>query len=108
MPQRCEHLIAHGNSIGFGLWPGTLFSALTTALWIALFIGLAWALLRWIIPHMLPTTADTFGTEAAGPSALERLIKRYAAGEIDAVTFEQMRERLEAAYQDGEQPYPPL
>ncbi len=31
-----------------------------------------------------------------GPSALEILRQRYARGEIDAATFEQMRERLES------------
>ncbi len=32
-------------------------------------------------------------------SALEILRQRYAAGEIDTLTFEQMRERLMASYQ---------
>ncbi|HZO71713.1 MAG TPA: SHOCT domain-containing protein [Ktedonobacteraceae bacterium] len=31
------------------------------------------------------------------PSALEVLRQRYARGEIDAVTFDQMRERLQAS-----------
>ena len=31
------------------------------------------------------------------PSALEILRRRYARGEIDAATFDQMRERLEAS-----------
>src|SRR5262245_30375295 len=34
---------------------------------------------------------------AAQPSALDVLKIRYARGEIDAVTFEQMRERLESS-----------
>jgi hypothetical protein len=38
------------------------------------------------------------GGPPAYPSALEILRRRYAAGEIDAGTFEQMRERLEASY----------
>jgi len=33
-----------------------------------------------------------------GPSALEILRQRYARGEIDAATFEQMRERLESSH----------
>ena len=32
-----------------------------------------------------------------GPSAMEILCQRYARGEIDAATFDQMRERLENA-----------
>jgi uncharacterized membrane protein len=103
---RCGHLWAHGHpwahghflSYGQDWWPGTLLSTLSTMLWIALFLGLAWALLRWLSPYILPLIADVFGMERAEPSALEILRRRYATGEIDAVTFEQMFERLEASY----------
>ena len=42
--------------------------------------------------------SDIFGIAPPDASPLEILRQRYAAGEIDAVTFEQMRERLEASY----------
>ena len=111
MIHRHEHLWAYGHhcSHGYGAGmaastydPGMLVSMLTTVLWIALFIGLAWALLRWIGPYIMPIIADIFDLEPADPPALEILRQRYAAGEIDAITFEQMRERLEASYQQGE------
>ena len=41
--------------------------------------------------------AYQYGTPTTQPSALDILRQRYARGEIDAVTFEQMRERLEAS-----------
>jgi len=71
-----------------------------------LFIGLAWILLKWIIPYLIPWITDIFGRPPAGSPSLEILRQRYAAGEIDYVTFEQMRERLEASYQHIE-PRPP-
>ncbi len=37
------------------------------------------------------------------PSALEILRQRYARGEIDTATFEQMRERLEVSSSPGYQ-----
>jgi uncharacterized membrane protein len=37
------------------------------------------------------------GVPPVQPSALEILQQRYARGEIDAVTFDQMRERLESS-----------
>jgi len=79
-----------------------LLSTLNTVFWIALLIGLAWALLRWLSPYIMPMIADIFGIAPADPSSLEILRQRYAAGEIDAITFEQMRERLEASYQHEE------
>jgi uncharacterized membrane protein len=54
----------------------------------------------------MPIIADIFDLEPADPPALEILRQRYAAGEIDAITFEQMRERLEASYQQGEHRHP--
>jgi len=75
-----------------------LQSELSTLFWVALLLGLAWLLLRWIIPYIMPMFAGIFDMAPAGPSALEILRQRYASGEIDATTFEQMRERLEASY----------
>jgi uncharacterized membrane protein len=37
------------------------------------------------------------GVRPVQPSAMEILRQRYARGEIDAATFDQMRERLEAS-----------
>jgi len=90
-----EHQL--GN--GFGLGPGMILSALSTLFLVALFIGLVWALLGWIIPTIRPMLTDIFGPTSTDPSALEILRQRYAAGEIDTNTFEQMRERLVASYQ---------
>ena len=38
-----------------------------------------------------------YNTTSVQPSALEILRQRYARGEIDATTYEQMHERLEAS-----------
>lgn len=89
----------HMRGDEFGWWPAMLLSALNTIFWLALSIGLAWALLRWVFPYILPIMADIFRGPATEPAALEILRQRYAAGEIDAVTFERMWERLEASYQ---------
>ena len=110
MMHRFEHpwIYGHPWGYGFGWWPGMLLSALSTLFWVALLLGLAWVLLRWIIPYLMPMIAEIFGTAPAGPSALEILRQRYAAGEIDAVTFEQMRERLEASSPRGSHGIPPV
>ncbi len=99
---------AHGHPWGYehAVLPGMLLSTLSTVLGIALLAVLAWTLLKWISPYILPIFEDMFGETPGEFSALEILRQRYAAGEIDAVTFEQMRERLEASYRSGEQPPP--
>jgi len=114
MRHRFEHPWMHGHHWIYGQhldysWlPGMLLSVLTTVFLVALLIGLAWILLRWILPYILPVIADIFGwPPAENPPALEILRQRYAAGEIDAVTFEQMRERLEASYQQEGYGFPP-
>ena len=102
------HGWAHGHPLGYehALSPGIPLSALNTVLWIALLALLAWTLWRWISPYILPMLEDMFDTPPADTPALEILRQRYAAGEIDAATFEQMRERLEASYRSGEQQPP--
>lgn len=102
------HMWGHGHHWGASGGLETLFSMLTTLFVIALLIGLAWAIWKWISPYLLPRiTAILYGAPAE-PSALEILRRRYAAGEIDAVTFEQMWERLEASYRPGEMDIPPV
>src|SRR2546423_14296710 len=92
MLHRCaHHMVANGNSPGFGLWSGTLLSALNTVLWIALFIGLAWALLRWVFPYILPIMAgimagimvDIFGIEPGDTPPLEILRRCNAPSVIE-------------------------
>ena len=75
-----------------GLWMvvGSLF-------FLALLGLLIWGLVRWL-GSRAPT--PTMPPAENGRSALEILRQRYARGEIDATTFEQMRERLEAQSAD--------
>lgn len=91
----------HWHTWGGGFFggPGMLLSVLAILFWIALMIGLAWAILSLLIPAIRPMLSDIFGSNSTNISALEILRRRYAAGEIDTATFEQMRERLMASYQ---------
>ena len=97
---------------GFG-WGGMLLMMLSSVIWIVLLAVVAWAVIRWVngkMPNATPfsssTPAQGMGMPAGGPSAIEILRQRYARGEIDADTFEQMRERLESSavrsYQQGD------
>ncbi len=93
---------------GYGFGWGWLLMSFGTVLWIALLVVLAWALIRWLNSKTGTPVPPVTSTPPGGPSALEILRQRYARGEIDAATFEQMRERLEASdvrsYQPGNQP----
>ena len=76
---------------GYGFGWGWFMMMFGGVLWIAVLVVLVWAFVRWLerkAPASGPSTP-------ASPSALEILRQRYARGEIDTATFEQMRERLQ-------------
>jgi len=82
---------------GYGFGWGWLMMSFGSILWIALLAVLVWALIRWLERKSSAAVPPSTGTTPSGPSALEILQQRYARGEIDTATFEQMRERLEAS-----------
>ena len=83
---------------GYGFsWGGMFLMMVGTTLWIALIVVLIWALIRWLNRKMTPLVPPYSSTPPSGPSALEILNQRYARGEIDTASYEQMRERLEAS-----------
>jgi len=77
-------------------WSSIFLISFGTALWVALLVGLVWALILRINKGTTITAPPPTSAPPTSPSALEILSQRYARGEIDAATFEQMRERLEA------------
>jgi putative membrane protein len=64
---------------------------------------LAWALLRWLVdvPRRAQIPAQT-GSDVPSTSPLEVVRARYARGEIDTATFEDMIRRLRANEREGE------
>ena len=93
---------------GYGFGWGWLMMSLGTILWIAVLVVLVWALIRWLNTRTSTPVPPLSSGAHSGPTALEILQQRYARGEIDTVTFEQMRERLAASetpsYRPGNQP----
>ncbi len=96
---RPGHFLPH---FGFGwpLWPHLLWAGLAGLFWLGLLGLLIWAALRLfrrrpVAPYGGPWQA--YAAPPAGQSAIEILRERYARGEIDAVTFQQMLERLHAS-----------
>ena len=90
---------------GYGYSPswGGMFLMMVVGnlLWIALLGILVWSVIRWFVRRPGVLGLREPGPFTSGPSALELLRQRYARGEIDAVTFEQMRERLEGSEGSG-------
>jgi putative membrane protein len=84
---------------GYGtfMWGYGLLMMLGMLLGFVLVVVLAWAAIRWLSERTTPPTRDERSVPSDERSALEILQQRYARGEIDATTFEQMRERLEAS-----------
>ncbi len=82
------------------MWPTMMWGfgwgdLLLTLLGLALLILLVWVAIRLVQGKTLPFPSST-SAPPAGPSALDILNQRYARGEIDTTTYDQMRERLEA------------
>jgi putative membrane protein len=82
--ERCIMPMMWGYDYSWGNW---LLMLLNMVFWVAVFGLLVWALLRWL-------STRPSSTGPTGPSALGILQQRFARGEIDAATYEQMRERL--------------
>ncbi len=76
---------------------GPSMHLLITALWVALFLVLVSALLIWLSRKKMPAVAYHPTPPPRPISALEILRQRYARGEIDDVTFQNMQERLKAS-----------
>jgi hypothetical protein len=96
----------------FGWWHMLFGGLLPLVIGLAAVLLLGWILLKWLGPYLRPRMTGVFGPAPFGPPpygpppfaeppAFERLRVRYAAGEIDAATFEQMWERLQASYAPG-------
>jgi uncharacterized membrane protein len=87
----------------YGLWAG--MHLLSNLFWLAILIALVVAVVRLLArgsatpfaPHHEGPFFRPQSQPQPQPSAMEILRRRYARGEIDAVTFDQMRERIEAS-----------
>jgi putative membrane protein len=80
---------------GYGFnWLSMTLMMLGSTLWIVVLVVLAWAVVRWLKHRTTSPTRQTTTLPSSGPTAREILSQRYARGEIDTTTFEQMRERL--------------
>ncbi len=82
----------YGYDPGLGSW---LMMLAGTILWIALLGILIWGIIRWFDRRPGGLMSRKPESRVSEPSAQEILEQRYARGEIDATTFEQMRERLQ-------------
>ncbi len=103
-----HYFIDHGSYHYHGGHEMVFFSLLNTLFWLAVAALAVWLVYRWVRPHIQPTIRPVAlgryaSLASSGFSAMEIVRRRYAAGEIDALTFEHMRERLRASYaEDGE------
>lgn len=79
---------------GYGSgWSMMFWMAFWNLCWLVLLGVALWVLVRWLV--RTSSQGKYADMSSRGPSALEILQQRYARGEIDAATFEHMREHLE-------------
>jgi len=83
--------------LGFGLLFLLPLLFLAKFFWIVILVLLIGLMIRRLSFRHPYRYAYHYGTPTTQPSALDILRWRYVRGEIDAVTYEQMRERLEAS-----------
>jgi len=76
---------------GMGFWP------LFPLFWLGLILFVCWGASRWFGGRYRRGPLSAPFDAQPQPDALEILRRRYARGEIDGTTFDQMRERLEGA-----------
>jgi len=90
---------------GFGhaIWFLLPLLLLGRLFWLVILAVLIVAAVRWLISRGRHMPVYNFGMPPVQPSALEILRQRYARGEIDAATYDQMRERLENPIEQKQQ-----
>ncbi len=75
-------------------WPSMLWMGLGVIFWIVAIGLIVWAISRIFVNRQSFQQGTPPMPQMGGPTAMEILQQRYARGEIDATTYEQMRERL--------------
>jgi putative membrane protein len=89
--------------IGHGIWFLLPLLFLGKFIWLVVLGLLVWGMIRWLSTRNRHMPSYMPGMPPTQPSALEILQQRYARGEIDAATYEQMRERLENPRESSQQ-----
>jgi putative membrane protein len=74
---------------GFGFWP------LFPLVWLGIIVFFCWGIRRWVSHRERGRAFYATGERPFEANALEILRRRFARGEIDGTTFDQMSERLE-------------
>ena len=84
---------------GYG-WSGFFWMVIWTLIWIGLGSMVFWTMMRSASRRHMQPLRHEWRIQSNEPSALEILNRRYARGELDAATYEAMRERIQASYTD--------